>query len=26
LYFDDQNEIRDVRRTTISGTEMLIDQ
>ena len=26
LYFDDQNEIRDVRRTTISGTDMLIDQ
>ena len=26
LYFDDQNEIRDVRRTTISGTEMLIEQ
>ena len=26
LYFNDQNEIRDVRRTTISGTEMLIDQ
>ena len=26
LYFDDQIEIRDFRRTTISGTEMLIDQ
>jgi|TARA_B110000977_G_scaffold115946_1_gene149799 alpha-ketoglutarate-dependent 2,4-dichlorophenoxyacetate dioxygenase len=26
LYYDDQNEIRDVRRTTISGSEMLIAQ
>jgi alpha-ketoglutarate-dependent 2,4-dichlorophenoxyacetate dioxygenase len=26
LYFNDQNEIRAVRRTTISGKEMLIDQ
>jgi alpha-ketoglutarate-dependent 2,4-dichlorophenoxyacetate dioxygenase len=25
-YFNDQKEIRDVRRTTIAGTEMLIDQ
>ena len=26
LYYDDQTEIRDVRRTTISGSEMLIPQ
>ena len=25
-YFNDQKEIRDVRRSTIAGTEMLIDQ
>ena len=25
-YFNDQKEVRDVRRTTIAGTEMLIDQ
>jgi alpha-ketoglutarate-dependent 2,4-dichlorophenoxyacetate dioxygenase len=26
LYYDDQIEIRDVRRTTISGSKMLIAQ